>query len=42
MKVLLLDTDVVSLHFKRDPRVEAYEPYLRGQQLAISFMTVAE
>lgn len=42
MSVLLLDTDVVSFLFKNDTRAGAYAPYLNGQTLAISFMTVGE
>ena len=42
MSVLLVDTNIVSYVFKRDTRATAYAPYLNGQTLAISFMTVAE
>lgn len=42
MSVLLVDTNIVSYVFKRDTRAVAYAPYLNGQTLAISFMTVAE
>ncbi|MBI1297834.1 PIN domain-containing protein [bacterium] len=42
MNVILLDTNVVSYIFKGDSRALGYEPYLKNQQLAISFMTVAE
>ncbi len=42
MTIVLLDTNVVSYLFKGDTRALAYAPLLRGQRLAISFMTVAE
>ena len=42
MKVILLDTNIVSFMFKGDSRAKEYAPYLEGQHLAISFMTVAE
>jgi predicted nucleic acid-binding protein len=42
MNVVLLDTNIVSFLLKADSRVQSYEPYLRNQRLAISFMTVAE
>ncbi len=42
MSTLLLDTDVFSFLFKSHPLAEAYRPHLKGQALAISFMTVAE
>ena len=42
MDAILLDTNIVSFIFKGDSRAEAYAPYLQGQRLAISFMTVAE
>jgi hypothetical protein len=38
----VVDTDVVSLTFKRDTRASLYRPHLDGRQLTISFMTVAE
>ena len=42
MSIVLLDTNIVSFLFKDDSRAKAYAPYLQGQNLAISFMTVAE
>ncbi len=42
MDVILLDTNIVSFVLKGDSRVKSYVPYLQGQHLAISFMTVAE
>lgn len=42
MNVILLDTNIVSFLFKGDSRAKSYAPYLQGQRLAISFMTVAE
>lgn len=42
MKVILLDTNIVSFLLKGDSRAGAYTPHLKGQRLAISFMTVAE
>jgi tRNA(fMet)-specific endonuclease VapC len=42
MNVVLLDTDVVSFVFKGDTRATAYIPFLQGNRLAVSFMTVAE
>ncbi len=42
MNVVLLDTNIVSFIFKRDERIHPYTEYLKGQILAISFMTVAE
>lgn len=42
MDVILLDTNIVSFLFKGDRRALGYEPHLKDQQLAISFMTVAE
>lgn len=42
MSLVLLDTNVVSFLFKGDTRAESYAPLLRGNRLAISFMTVAE
>lgn len=38
----LVDTDVVSYLFRGDTRAERYRPYLAGERLAISFMTVGE
>lgn len=42
MNDVLLDTNIVSFILKGDSRAEAYNPYLQGQRLAISFMSVAE
>lgn len=42
MDVVLLDTNIVSFLLKGDSRARSYAPHLRGQILAISFMTVAE
>ncbi len=42
MSVLLVDTDVVSFIFKQDSRAADYAAILQGNQLALSFMTVAE
>lgn len=39
---MLIDTNIVSYFFKRDTRATAYEPHLRGKQLSLSLMTVAE
>ncbi len=42
MSTLLLDTDVFSCLFKDHPLADAYQPHVKGHNLAISFMTVAE
>lgn len=42
MKILLLDTDVVSFILKGDSRAMSYAPRLQGCRLGLSFMTVAE
>ena len=42
MNIILLDTNIVSFLQKGDSRAKLYAPYLQGQHLAISFMTVAE
>ena len=42
MSILLVDTDVVSFIFKQDSRAAEYAPLLKGNRLALSFMTVAE
>ena len=42
MTAVIVDTDVVSMIFKRDTRAAWYEPHLVGKLLAISFMTRAE
>jgi tRNA(fMet)-specific endonuclease VapC len=40
--VVLLDTDVASLLIKQDNRAAYFFPYLKGQQPALSFMSIAE
>ena len=40
--MLLIDTNVVSMIFKRDSRAVLYEPHLTGALKGISFMTRAE
>jgi tRNA(fMet)-specific endonuclease VapC len=42
MNWLVIDTDVVSFHFKKDSRAQAYVTDWPGKMLAISFMTFAE
>ena len=42
MSILLLDTDVVSFIIKGHSLSAKYAPILQGNQLALSFMTVAE
>lgn len=42
MKTVLLDTNIISYILKNDTRANLYKSYLRGNILAISFMTVAE
>ena len=42
MPAVVLDTDVVSMEFKRDTRYRAYHPHLAGRLLVVSFMTLAE
>src|SRR5262249_51564750 len=42
MSLVVLDTNVVSYLMKGGPRADAYRERLRGNDLAISFMTVAE
>jgi predicted nucleic acid-binding protein len=42
MTILLLDTNIVSFLYKGDIRAKAYTSHLKGNQLAVSFMTVAE
>jgi predicted nucleic acid-binding protein len=42
MSAALVDTDVVSLLYKRDSRAELYEPHLSQRIPAVSFMTIAE
>ena len=38
----LLDTDVASFFFRGDSRADLYVSHLKGEQLALSFMSVAE
>src|SRR5947208_259662 len=38
----VVDTDVISYLFRHDTRAEMFRPYLSGQLVAISFMTIAE
>jgi predicted nucleic acid-binding protein len=42
MAAVVVDTDVVSFTFKRDPRALPFRRHLVGQVLVISFMTLAE
>jgi len=42
MAIMLLDTDVVSFFIKGDSRASVYAALIQGNQLALSFMTVAE
>jgi len=42
MHAAVVDTDVVSMLFKGDPRADRFRPHLTGRLLAISFMTLAE
>jgi hypothetical protein len=42
MNAAIVDTDVVSMLFKRDTRAMAYRPNIEGRLLGISFMTLAE
>ena len=39
---VVVDTDVISMLFKRDPRCAPYVELLRGLPLVASFMTYAE
>ena len=39
---VVVDTDVISLLFKRDSRAASYEELLRGLPLVVSFMSYAE
>lgn len=39
---VVVDTDVISFHFKGDTRGELYKPHLNGEFMIISFMTLAE
>ena len=40
--MILVDTDVVSYIFKRNPLAKQFSEALEGHHLVISFMTVAE
>ena len=42
MKAAIIDTDVVSMLFKRDTRALDYRAHITGRLLGISFMTLAE
>jgi len=42
MSLLLIDTDIASFIFKGSDYADPYLPLLGGQELAMSFMTVAE
>jgi tRNA(fMet)-specific endonuclease VapC len=42
MDTLLVDTNIISFLLKGDSRISFYEEHLRNNQLAISFMSVAE
>jgi hypothetical protein len=42
MNAVVVDTDVVSLVFKRDTRVETYLSALSAPDLLVSFMTEGE
>lgn len=42
MNAVVVDTDVVSFIFKRDPRARLFRSHLVGRTLVISFMTFAE
>lgn len=42
MSILVLDTNIVSFVLREDTLSGGYQAYLKGNTLAISFMTVAE
>ncbi|WP_448267135.1 hypothetical protein [Nostoc sp. DSM 114159] len=42
MSLLLIDTDIASFILKGSDYADPYLPLLSGQELALSFMTVAE
>lgn len=42
MAFVVVDTDVVSFEFKRDSRRRLFRRFLIGQDLVISFMSLAE
>ncbi len=41
-ETVLLDTDVASFLFKGSPRAKAFRPLIKGKQLALTFVSVAE
>jgi tRNA(fMet)-specific endonuclease VapC len=41
-EAVLLDTDVASFLFKKSPRAKPFQPFIRGKQLALAFVSVAE
>jgi tRNA(fMet)-specific endonuclease VapC len=42
MKIVILDTNIISFILKGDSRTELYASHLQGCRPALSFMTVAE
>jgi predicted nucleic acid-binding protein len=42
MSLILLDTNIISFLLKGDSRADLYVLHLQDQQLALSFMTLAE
>lgn len=42
MSLILIDTDIASFVFKGSDYADPYLPLLSGQELALSFMTIAE
>jgi tRNA(fMet)-specific endonuclease VapC len=42
MSLILIDTDIASFILKGSDYATPYLPLLRGQELALSFMSVAE
>ena len=42
MSLILIDTDIASFVFKGSSYADPYQPILDGQELALSFMSVAE
>jgi len=42
MKMLLLDTNIISYYQRNDSRAKKYDRHIAGYELAISSMTVAE
>src|SRR5271170_6324187 len=41
-ETVLLDTDVTSFLFKKSPLAIPFRPFIRGKQLALAFVSVAE